>query len=358
MVTSKAPTTTRLPTIDASTLPANPSANWDRRLADLNGHLLQSWRWGEFKQQHGWSAHRLLVEDSAGTAMAQVLYRFKGPVSVGYIPRGPAIGGDPAVLWPLLCEQIDASGRRNRAILTIVEPNEPLGLVGAYRDAGMVKGPAHLQPGRTVKLPLADDDALLKQMEQKTRYSVRLAIRRNVTIERHATVDEAIDTFYDLMCETAQRNHFHIHSRDYYADFLRTFGDEAVLLFARLEGGALAAVLVAACCGREAIYMYGASSIEHRGDGAAFLLQYEAMKWGRDRGCETYDLWGIPERQPETDGSETGGKAAGTKGDDWRGLYRFKTGFGGEIVTYPDVLERRHVPVLPWLARKLNVFKG
>ena len=36
---------------------------------------------------------------------------------------------------------------------------------------------------------------------------------------------------------------------------------------------------------------------------------------------------------PESVSTDAGDEIAGTRGDDWRGLYRFKTGFGGEIVT-------------------------
>jgi len=338
--------------------PPLPSAAWDRRLNELDGHLLQSWRWGAFKQRHGWHSHRLLIDDAAGSAMAQVLYRFRGPVSLGYIPRGPAFGGDAGRLWPLLLEEIDASARRNRAIATIIELDRPLGLSGKLREAGVVRGPGHLQPARTVKVPLAHDDVLLGQMHQKTRYNVRLAQRRGVVIERRDLNDENIEAFYGLMQDTAERNEFGIHGRDYYEDFLRIFAGDAVMLFARVDEGALGAALIAARFGREAIYMYGASSTRHRAHGAAFLLQFEAMRWGREHGCDTYDLWGIPDQDPDTVRSDGEGAIAGTKGDDWRGLHRFKTGFGGEIVSYPTVLERRHLPLLPWLARKLNIIKG
>jgi peptidoglycan pentaglycine glycine transferase (the first glycine) len=345
------------PTTTASS--ASPAVlAWDERLASMNGHLLQSWAWGEFKSRHGWHPERILIEDSAGTAMAQVLYRSRWGASAGYIPRGPVIEGNPEVLWNLLIDELDHQARQRRAILTLIEPNAPLGLTGDFRSHDVVAGPDHLQPGRTVKIPLGDDDAILKQMHQKTRYNVRLAQRRGVTIERHYAEPEALDTFYALMQDTSKRNEFGIHSRAYYADFMDQFGDDAVLLFARLESGALAAVLIAAKFGTEGIYMYGASSTEHRADGAAFQMQFDAMRWARDQGCTTYDLWGIPDEDPDSVQTDGPGAVAGTKGDDWRGLYRFKTGFGGEIVSYPPMVERRHVPVLPWLARKLNVIKG
>lgn len=336
---------------------SSPAAAWDTRLQPVGGHLLQSWRWGDFKQQHGWTPHRILVERPNGWASAQVLYRARGPVSIGYIPRGPLISGPVPSLWKALLDEIDRAALQHRAIMTIIEPDRPIGLPGTLEDADVVPGPAHFQPGRTVKIPLLEDDALLRQMHQKTRYSVRLAQRRGVTIDRCPGTDEAIDQFYTLMLDTAARNAFGIHSRAYYADFLRTFGEDAVLLFARVDDGQIGAALISAAFGSEAIYMYGASSSQNRAHGAAFLLQFEAMRWGRERGCSTYDLWGIPDEDPTTIHSEDQSKIVGTKGDDMRGLYRFKTGFGGEIVSYPPTVERRHVPLLPWLARKINVVR-
>lgn len=322
------------------------------------GHLLQSWTWGEFKNRHGWTPERVIVENGSGVAMAQVLFRQKGPVSIGYIPRGPLIAGDAGRLWPELRSLIDDVARRRRAISVIIEPNGPLGLSGTMRDAGVVVGPEHIQPVRTVIVPLLDDEALLTQMHQKTRYNVRLAARRGVTFRQLPPTRESAVDFYTLMQDTARRNEFGIHSLDYYADFLELFGSDAVLIGAWSDDERLAAMVISARFGSDAIYMYGASSTQNRAHGAGFALQFEAMKWARELGSTSYDLWGIPARDPDATSDETSSRIAGTKGEDWRGLYRFKTGFGGEIVTYPPTMERRYVPVLPWLARRLGVVGG
>lgn len=335
----------------------DPPAGWNNALAAAGGHLLQSWQWGEFKSCHGWMPDRILIDGPDGVGMAQILYRGRGPVSIGYIPRGPVITGNPATVWPHLRTEIDASARSHRAISVIIEPNTALSLAGTYREAGLVAGPAHLQPGRTVKIPLGDDDAILKRMHQKTRYNVRLAQRRGVTVRAGNGSDSSIDTFYQLLRDTSGRNEFGIHSQSYYSDFMKEFGSNARLLFAEADGQ-VGAAIIAASFGNEAIYMYGASSSQHRAHGAAFFLQFEAMRWAREQGCLTYDLWGIPDQDPDTTQHESSTAIAGTKGNDWRGLFRFKTGFGGEIVSYPPTFERRYVPVLPWMARKLGVIKG
>lgn len=278
---------------------------------------------------------------------------------MGYIPRGPVIVGDAAAVWPAFLRELDAVARRRRAIVTMIEPNGPLGLTGSYKQAGVVAGPHHIQPGRTVIVPLHQSgEDQLKQMHQKTRYTVRLADKRGVEIERAEPTVANMDRFYALMEETASRNEFGIHSRAYYDGFIEAFGDRAALMFAHYDDRD-AATIIAARFGTEAIYMYGASSTTHRAHGAAFRVQYEAMRWAYEHGCTTYDLWGIPEQDPESVVSEeSAGKVAGTKGDDWRGLYRFKTGFGGTIVSLPPTLERRHVPLLPGLAHRLNLIRG
>lgn len=315
--------------------------------------MLQSWTWGEFKRRTGWAPERILIDGPDGVAMAQVLFRHKGPVSVGYIPRGPVLAGNTTELWTELWKLIDQVAQRRRAISVMVEPNTPLGLTGTFRHAGMVVGPKHVQPERTVMVPLLDDEPLLMQMHQKTRYNVRLARRRGVEIRQMDPTPESVASFYDLMQDTSRRNEFGIHSRDYYRDFLQLLGDDGILLGAWSEGK-LAAALIGAVFGDLAIYMYGASSTRHRAHGAAFALQFEAMTWGREKGCTHYDLWGIPAETPQSTQTDGFDKIAGTKGDDWRGLYRFKTGFGGEIVSYPPTMEKRYVPVLPWLAHRLH----
>ena len=326
-------------------------ALWDEKLRCGGGHLLQSWRWGEFKARHGWKVERVAVAGpNDEVAQAQVLVRRRGPFGVGYVPRGPSVDGGGPELVRQLFHAVDCTARENHMLFTIVEPDRPLPLTGRFKQAGFVRGGDHIQPGRTVKIPLLPDDALLAQMRQNTRYSVRLAQRRGVQIVRlgdGATVDD----FYGLLADTADRNAFSVHTRAYYADFLSIFGDDALCLFAYADG-ALAASLIAARFGEEAIYMYGASSTQNRAHGAASLLQFEAMRWARESGCLRYDLWGIPLEDDDAV-HEDGTRYPSTKGDDRRGLFRFKTGFGGEIVSYPPMLERRYRPVFSFLAKRL-----
>jgi lipid II:glycine glycyltransferase (peptidoglycan interpeptide bridge formation enzyme) len=333
-----------------------PGRAWDRAVTAAGGHLLQSWSWGELKARHGWRVERIRIERPEGQAYAQVLFRHRGPVSIGYVPRGPATSGDAQAVFPHLVGELDRVCRRHRAVSLMVEPDRRLGLSGSARSHGFVRGPGHVQPSRTVKVPLLDDEALIAQMHQKNRYNIRLATRRGVTAERAVPDAAAVGCFYALLVDTAGRNAFGIHTASYYADFLGLFGDDAVLLFAKVDGQ-VAATAIAARFGDGAAYMYGGSSTTLRADGAAFLLQYEAMRWARDRGARSYDLWGIPAEDPGPAPADAVGVSR-SQGEDQRGLYNFKVRFGGEIVSYPPTLERRYHRLLTVAAHRFAGLGG
>ncbi len=340
---------------DAVVSAAPTSDSWDRMLVQLGGHPLQSWAWGELKARHGWRAERIGFEAEWGSGMAQVLFRRKGPISIAYVPRGPVLTGDVERGFRHLTALMDRLCRRNLAISLIVEPAGPLGLEGSYRSFGYVQGPAPIQPARTVSVRLLPDEALLTQMHGKHRYNIRLAERRGVTI-RAGRTDGDLGAFYALLRDTADRNEFGIHGFDYYADALRLFGDDARLLFAEIDGQ-VAAAGIAARFGAQGVYLYGASSTTVRADGAAFLLQYHLMRWARDRGAATYDLWGIPATDPEPLPEGATGMTQ-SRGEDQRGLLSFKTRFGGDIVSFPWPMERRYAPILAATARRLGLVNG
>ncbi|MFN8593942.1 MAG: peptidoglycan bridge formation glycyltransferase FemA/FemB family protein [Thermomicrobiales bacterium] len=332
-------------------------AAWDQAVVESGGQLLQSWNWGEFKRRFAWDVARIAVPAAGGAALAQILFRNRYGVCIGYIPRGPIAPENDPFAATALWSEIDRTARRRRALAIIVEAERELPATPP-RAVRLVPGPVHIQPARTVKIDLLDDEPLLAQMHQKTRYNIRLAQRRGVTVRRADTPQKyEVDTFYELLRDTSARNTFAIHDLNYYRQFLDVFGDDAALLFAEIEGKPVAGLIVTAF-GDEAIYMYGASSTRDRAHGAGFLIQFEAMRWARQRGCRHYDLWGIPAQDPPTTQVDSGDRIAGTAGEDWRGLYEFKTRFGGQIVSYPPTQERQYWPLLASVARRFYATGG
>ena len=169
-------------------------------------------------------------------------------------------------------------------------------------------------------------------MKQKWRYNIRLAERKGITVRIGGEADLA--TFYALSQVTAQRDRFAIHSEDYYRTAWRLFDAEhAVALFVAAHDGKAVASIFVVACGRTAIYLYGASSDEERQRMPNHLLQWRAMLWAKARGCEVYDLWGIP---------SIGDSEQGTSNSHERlpeGLLKFKEGFGGRVVRFAGAFD-------------------
>jgi lipid II:glycine glycyltransferase (peptidoglycan interpeptide bridge formation enzyme) len=175
-------------------------------------------------------------------------------------------------------------------------------------------------------------------MKQKTRYNIRLAEKKGVTVRPW----DDLPAFHRMMLVTGGRDGFGVHSLEYYRRAYALFhpAGMAELLVAEYEGKPLAALMVFAR-GRRAWYIYGASNDEERNRMPAYLLQWEAMRWARSKGAQEYDLWGVPDEDEETL------EAHFTERNDglW-GVYRFKRGFGGELKRAAQAIDRIYNPIL------------
>lgn len=318
-------------------------AAWDERVAaHPAGHVLQSWGWGELKRRFGWRVDRLAL--ATGPA-AQVLYRpLPGGVgSIGYVPKGPLVDWSDQAAAAALLAAIRPLARRQRAICLKVEPDaeESEGLARQLTALGLRPSAQLIQPPRTIVVDLdGTPDDVLARMKQKTRYNVRLAARKGVTV-RPAAEGADLAAFYELMAITARRDAFAIHSRDYYDVAYRLFVPEGQgrLLLAEREGRLLAG-LMALAVGQTACYMYGASADEDRELMPTYVLQWEAMQWAREQGCRCYDLWGVPDEDEAT--LEAGFTQ---RSDGLWGVYRFKRGFGGRLVRSAGAWDLVYAPL-------------
>lgn len=328
------------------------SPAWDRVMGELGGGLLQSWGWGEIKSHHGWRAVRLgLMSGDNCVSAAQVLFRSVGPLTVGYVPRGIATIDASDARAAAFTIALDRLCRRRRAVVCFFEP-ETCDLVDTLPgDLRWEPSSTILQPLRTIKVGVDfPDDELLARMKSKTRYNVRLAERRGVTVRTGTLAD--LPAFYQLLQETGQRDAFGIHQLDYYQDTLTLLGEDAVLLVAEYDEQPAAAIIVARF-GGEAIYLHGASAGAFQRHMPAYLIQFAAMRWAREHGCQLYDMWGIPETDEQPSVTSGDGKSLNVRDGLW-GVYRFKQGFGGDVVSYPGVFERVYMGRLMRLWRRFG----
>ena len=324
------------------------AADWDGFVASRpDAHVLQTSTWGELKSRFGWSAERVAVaRDGRLAGGALVLFR-PLPLRLGtlaYVPKGPLVDAQDAELAPALMAGLDRLARRRSAVLLKIEPDvagDAPAAVEAFLRAGFRASPHAIQPRRTILIDLArSEDDILAAMHHKTRYNIRLAGKKGVTV-RQATHSD-LPAFNALMRFTGSRDGFAVHSPVYYEAAFDLFvpRGEATLLVAEVESQIVAG-LFAFAHGERAWYFYGASGDAHREKMPNHALQWQAMRWARSMGCREYDLWGIPDEDEATLEAQYLNRRDGL----W-GVYRFKRGFGGRVVRFAGACDRVYNPVL------------
>ena len=294
--------------------------------------------WGRFKSRFGWEAKAFLVEwHGGGSGPLLVLSRKIAPgIRMAYIPWGPEICGND-VLPEKAATDLALALRPLLSGDTCFVRFDPPWFCddSSFSDTlplPFKRASADIQPPCTVivdLLPPAQD--ILAAMKPKWRYNIGLAEKRGVTVNSSFTnandAASGIDIFYNLLCETAKRDGIAVHSIDYYKTLFEECRNsdsgtatKIGLYTAWHEGDCLAAIVVL-LRGAEATYLYGASSNNKRNLMAPYALQWKAMQDAKEAGCTRYDFFGIP---PNDDPDHP-----------MAGLYRFKTGFGGNIVRRP-----------------------
>jgi ubiquinone/menaquinone biosynthesis methyltransferase len=303
-------------------------AEWNDLLSRLpNANALQTWEWGETRRFTGWVPRRLAFVRAGRTVAAASVARRQIPMTpfgVAYCAKGPALDYGDARLFGEVLRLLTVDTRRQRTVVLTVEPDAERaspGAVLALRESGYAPSPHMYQYPSTMLVDVAaGDDDLLSRMSSTWRRYVRKAARDGATVIEGAGSD--LPRFYELYRETADRDRFIIRPLDYYQ---RTFDGMArsglATLFLAVTAGRAEAGLVALRFGTRAWYVWGASSSIGQQARTPYLLQWHAMRWARDHGCDTYDMWGAPD-DPE---DET---------DPMYGVYYFKRGFGGRHVRW------------------------
>jgi len=328
-------------------LSATDRDKWDAFLTKEGSFaLLQSWDWGVFKEQLGWKVWRIAVEDNGSLiAGAQLLVKpLPLGLSIAYIPRGPVGRWLDAEVALLLLTELNCIAKKNGAIFLKIEPaiKSDTHAKSTLERYGFQRSRINNQPQNTILLDLTrDEDDILLQMRKKTRQYIGRAEREGVSVKFGDM--SHLPVYYSLMRQTSRREHFAARSDLYYQTEWETFSADhrAVLLLAYYQDRVIAV---------RAIFRFGshaaefhAGSVDIPGVHANYRLVWEAIKWAKAQGCETYDLWGIPDEliiENDDDVSKPTGRSDGL----W-GVYQFKRGFSKQVVSYIGAYDYVYLPM-------------
>jgi len=191
------------------------------------GHFLQSPEWAKVKKE--WDNEIILVEDQEGNIKGSlsVLIR-KVPLfktTILYAPRGPVCDIYDKETLLKLTENVKELAKKHNAMILRIDPDiksddiefrkiiEELGYT--VKD-DIKKFSDGIQPRYVFRLDVKDktEEELLASFHEKTRYNIRLAKRKGVTI-KEGTRDDLKD-FHKIMMETGSRDNFIIRPLEYF----------------------------------------------------------------------------------------------------------------------------------------------
>jgi peptidoglycan pentaglycine glycine transferase (the first glycine) len=351
--------------------------DWNRIIAHLPGsHALQTWEWGEFKHQYGWDPIQIIWYDNDRIVAASLLLKrglsipwLSEFTNVFYIPKGPLLDWSNSNLRHEVLMDLHDYAKENNALFIKCDPDIVLGtglpgssekqimssdnkLIANLKQLGWRLSTEQIQFKNTVQIDLfTSEEMLLANMKQKTRYNIRLASRKGVTVR--IGTDDDLELLFQMYAETSLRDGFIIRNEEYYKSLWGIFigvnqrleQEEdtdvhnkpiAEPLIAEVGGEPVAAVIIFRFA-KMAWFMYGMSRAVHREKMPNYLLQWEAMRRAKAAGCHIYDLWGAPDVYNDSDPL-------------W-GVYQFKEGFGGTFVQHIGAWD---LPIKPYYYKIYN----
>ncbi|MFI5240339.1 MAG: lipid II:glycine glycyltransferase FemX [Candidatus Saccharimonadia bacterium] len=287
------------------------------------GQVFQTKAWGNFKALHNWQPHFYIHDLSSGPVAVMYLVR-KLPKfgEIWWAQKGPGVATDTA-----LAELAGTLKPSTNSFMVRLNPSLIKSQVNPtiLQSVGLVEAKRDVSPDKStiiVDLSPSEDD-IINSFKQKTRYNIRLAEKRGVSVTPVPPTQVNLEIMYSLLAETSSRAQFYTRAKSYYLGYWKILADAELgtLMFAQFEGQVLAG-LFATHTGTKAWYKDGGSSTEHRNLMAAYLLQWETMRLLKQRGITSYDLVGVPpsdELSPE---------------NSIYSLYQFKAGFNETITDY------------------------
>ncbi|MEK7664069.1 MAG: peptidoglycan bridge formation glycyltransferase FemA/FemB family protein [Patescibacteria group bacterium] len=298
--------------------------------------FLQSWNWGEFQKSLGNPPSHKATE-GRGKIWRWGIYDNEELVSVALtikhtarrgsflmVPHGPVVGfmiyDLRFKIMEVLLNKLKDLARQERVDFIRISPvwernqeNEKL-----FKDLGFRLRALHTHPESSWKLniePLEQD--LLNAMRKTTRYLIKQA-EKNKDIEIFQSFNiKDVEEFSKMHLEVVKKQNFVPFSLEYFnKEFLSFLEDKQIALFLAKYKGQLIAASYGIFWSNIAFYHHAALLPEYKKIPAAYLLQWQAIKEAKKKGCKIYDFWGYsdPIKNPK---------------HPYSGPTLFKMGFGG-----------------------------
>ena len=307
--------------------------NFDPSIFCENVPFTQAVFYGDWQKNLGRIVKRFLVSsDKEIIAYFQII---KYPLLLGksyfYIPYGPVTKDFSDDFFAYIKQELKKIAKTENIVFVRLDFTPPI--PNNTLSKFFTKAPfytyhsAYFQPRSEWFLGLEkSENEILMEMHEKTRYSIRLADKKEITAEIITEdFEKYFEIFYELMLGTAKRNGFSLHKKDYYINIFQNLSKTNSYLSIAKYGEKILAIDLIIIFGKIANYVFGGSSNEERNRMPTYLAQWKAICRAKQLGCDYYNFGGIATKNKIYKG--------------WDGLTIFKKKFGGKEITHSDFFD-------------------
>jgi lipid II:glycine glycyltransferase (peptidoglycan interpeptide bridge formation enzyme) len=283
--------------------------------------FLQSWNWGKFQESLGQKVFYLgFFEGEKLQATALIIKIVAKRATFFLCPHGPiTIDNKKEVLENLINFLKNKEGASFLRICPIWQRSGDNNQL--FEDLGFKKAPIHIHPENNWILEIdKNEEELLMDMRKNTRYDIKKAKKMDVEIIKRKDI-EAVEIFNELYKKTVKREKFTPFSLNYLKkEFFAFEKDNQIVVFLGKYKQDIISAAMIIYWQNKGYYHQGASLRKYKQIPASHLLQWEAIREAKKRGCSLYSFWGIaPKNKPN---------------HPWKGITLFKKGFSGKRIEY------------------------
>jgi len=295
----------------------------------LQGNIFQSKEFYEVLLDTGWKPSIFITRGENREVIGHLI-AFNPPIPISILSRflsstyvvfGPVLRDvDGSIALEDLLKSLEVWAKTSNSVLVNVKV--PFG--EKHEEIFKKRGFLRLSPllsDYSVVIDLRKSrDILWKELDGRSRTAIRKAEKSGIKIAEIQTLEE-LHRYYDIYLALTRREKAYPYPFKFFKSIISHLVplNMARFFLAYYQGKPIAGVTILVG-NNKAMYFNGASLPEHRNLGVNNLLIWHSICWSHDIAkARIFDLYGIPCNQ------EYGGEVE-------RGLYKFKTSFGGAIV--------------------------
>lgn len=285
-------------------------------LEEIHTDARQTPEWGKYMESIGWETKTV---DGVAISIRQVRPFTHSLIKIAHSKD------------PMPFAAIDKIAAEHKALFIIIEPHVINYDEKAYREHGYMvsKIKSSIKTTRLIDLRPESEKEIWKSFSENAQRNIKKAEKNGLEV-RHISMADSnnyhyFDIFHKLYSQLGKRKNFYTHPYQESRDKMLAFKDSTVISFAyEKDSDEPIACVWYSWFDKTLAYFHVGINQTGYDKLANYLLVWEGVKMGKQKGLEVLDFEGVFDKRSPGENKS------------WKGYTEFKERFHGQLVEYPD----------------------